>query len=199
MAENLIRVTDQPQLTSWEITMDGFFRSNVEKQMLADGMSSEATETVFSNAARILSHCPNPAIHEDLAETGIVIGKVQSGKTSNFISVLALAFDNGYNIAIVLGGNTLELLKQNANRIGESFHVNAEKLTVLKTNDHKSLINPSRIKEFIENGRKVIIVGLKHTKHIDQIAEIFENDFLSDLPEALTARSPPRYPGCCPR
>lgn len=47
MAENLIRVTDQPQLTSWEITMDGFFRSNVEKQMLADGMSSEATETVF--------------------------------------------------------------------------------------------------------------------------------------------------------
>lgn len=110
MAENLIRVTDQPQLTSWEITMDGFFRSNVEKQMLADGMSSEATETVFSNAARILSHCPNPAIHEDLAETGIVIGKVQSGKTSNFISVLALAFDNGYNIAIVLGGNTLELL-----------------------------------------------------------------------------------------
>lgn len=180
MAENLIRVTDQPQLTSWEITMDGFFRSNVEKQMLADGMSSEATETVFSNAARILSHCPNPAIHEDLAETGIVIGKVQSGKTSNFISVLALAFDNGYNIAIVLGGNTLELLKQNANRIGESFHVNAEKLTVLKTNDHKSLINPSRIKEFIENGRKVIIVGLKHTKHIDQIAEIFENDFLSD-------------------
>ena len=180
MAENLIRVTDQPQLTSWEITMDGFFRANVEKQMLDDGMSSDATEAVFSNAARILSHCPNPVIHEDLAETGIVIGKVQSGKTSNFISVLALAFDNGYNIAIVLGGNTLELLKQNANRIGESFHVNAEKLTVLKTNDHKSLINPSRIKEFIENGRKVIIVGLKHTKHIDQIAEIFENDFLSD-------------------
>ena len=121
VAENLIRVTDQPQLTSWEITMDGFFRSNVEKQMLADGMSSEATETVFSNAARILSHCPNPAIHEDLAETGIVIGKVQSGKTSNFISVLALAFDNGYNIAIVLGGNTLELLKQNANRITDSI------------------------------------------------------------------------------
>ena len=180
MPDSLIRVTDQFQVNDWEITMDGFFRSNVENQMLRDEMTSEATETVFSNAARILSHCPNPTINEEIAETGIVIGKVQSGKTSNFISVLALAFDNGYNIAIVLGGNTLELLKQNANRISDAFHVNAEKLTVLKTNDNKSLINPSRIKEFIENGRKVIIVGLKHTKHIDQIAEIFENDFLSN-------------------
>ena len=179
MATDLIRVTDSEQASPWEISMDGFFRSNVEKHMLDDGMPSEATETVFSNAARILSHCPNPSINEEIAETGIVIGKVQSGKTSNFISVLALAFDNGYNIAIVLGGNTLELLKQNASRIKDAFQVSAEKLTVLKTNDHKSLINPSRIKEFIENGRKIIIVGLKHNKHIDQIAEIFNNDYLA--------------------
>ena len=176
--ENFIRVTDQPQMDSWEISMDGYFRSNVEKQMIDDGMSSDATETIFANAARILSRCPNPSEHKEVAETGIVIGKVQSGKTSNFISVLALAFDNGYKLAIVLGGNTLPLLQQNASRIEDSFHVNAKKLTVLKTNDHKSLINPSRIKEFLENGRKVIIVGLKHTKHIDQIAEIFDNDYL---------------------
>lgn len=182
MPENFIRVTDQPQMDSWEISMDGYFRSNVEKQMIDDGMSSDATETIFANAARILSRCPNPSEHKEVAETGIVIGKVQSGKTSNFISVLALAFDNGYKLAIVLGGNTLPLLQQNASRIEDSFHVNAQKLTVLKTNDHKSLINPSRIKEFLENGRKVIIVGLKHTKHIDQIAEIFDNDYLSELP-----------------
>jgi len=183
VAENLIHVTEQPQVaTGWEITMDGYFRANVEKRMLEDGMSSEATETVFSNAARILSHCPNPTTHEEITETGIVIGKVQSGKTSNFISVLALAFDNGYNIAVVLGGNTLELLKQNANRIKAAFPVPVEKITVLKTNDHRSLINPSRIREFIENGRKIIIVGLKRTNHIDQIAEIFDNDYLSDQP-----------------
>lgn len=179
MATDLIRVITSSQPTSWEITMDGYFRSNVERQMLVNGMASNATEVVFSNAARILSHCPNPNTREEVAKTGIVIGKVQSGKTSNFISALALAFDNGYNIAIVLGGNTLELLKQNANRIGESFNVSTEKLAVLRTNDNKSLINPSRIKEFVENGRKIIIVGLKHNKHINQIADIFDNDFLS--------------------
>lgn len=52
-----------------------------------------------------------------MAKHGIVIGKVQSGKTSNFIALTALAFDNKYNIAVILGGNKNNLLNQNANRI----------------------------------------------------------------------------------
>ena len=180
MEDKWISVTECGDTQPWNIVVDGFFRENVEKQMLAEDMSLEAVDSVFSNAVRILSHCPNPNIQEELAETGIVIGKVQSGKTSNFISVLALAFDNGYDIAIVLGGNTLDLLKQNASRVTSAFNVDSEKLTVLKTNDNKSLINPARIKEFLENGRKIIIVGLKHNKHINQIAEIFGSSYLSD-------------------
>ena len=180
MANQWFSVTDYEGAEPWSISMDGFFRQNVEKQMLSDDMSQDAVDSVFSNAARILSHCPNANIQEEIAETGIVIGKVQSGKTSNFISVLALAFDNGYDIAIVLGGNTLDLLKQNASRITTSFNVDSERLTVLKTNDNKSLINPARIRDFLENGHKVIIVGLKHNKHIDQIAEIFDNAYLAE-------------------
>lgn len=177
---NVFTSTDNQYI--WSIQSDGYFRRNVERQMLRDDMSQEAIDNVFNNAARILQHCPNPNSKENNSSTGIVIGKVQSGKTSNFISVLSLAFDNNYNVAIVLGGNTLELLKQNATRISSAFNVDPEKLTVLKTNDNKSLINPERIREFIENGRKVIIVGLKHHKHINQIAEIFDNAYLADQP-----------------
>ncbi len=184
MANDLIPINEFNEQSefSWTILLDGYFKQNVEKQMLQDEMSQDAIDTIFSNAVKILSHCPNPSDAIDKAETGIVIGKVQSGKTSNFISVLSLAFDNGYNIAVVLGGNTNQLLEQNASRISSAFNMDAEKLTVLKTNDNKSLINPERIKEFIENGRKIIIVGLKHHKHIDQIAEIFNNEYLSGLP-----------------
>lgn len=180
MSSEWLSVTDNDAVMPWSISVDGFFRKSVENRMLADDMTEEAIDSIFNNAARILGRCPNPNIHEQVAETGIVIGKVQSGKTSNFISVLALAFDNGYDIAIVLGGNTLNLLKQNASRISSAFSVDTEKLTVLKTNDNKTLINPAGIKDFIENGRKVIIVGLKHNKHINQIAEIFDNEFLAD-------------------
>ena len=167
---------------SWPIRMDGLFRKSVEQQMLKDDFSKEAVDSVFANAAKILVHCPNPEMDNPYAQTGVVIGKVQSGKTSNFISVLALAFDNGYDIAIILGGNTLDLLKQIDRRVKSTFNVDVEKLTVLTTNDNKALINPDRIKEFIENGRKVVIVGLKHHKHIDQISEIFENQFLRSKP-----------------
>ena len=178
-----INVTSPTERTeAWTIMSDGYFKRNVERQMLRDEMTQDAIDSVFNNAARILQHCPNPTNMDQVASTGIVIGKVQSGKTSNFISVLALAFDNQYDVAVVLGGNTLELLKQNATRIQSAFNVDPEKLTVLRTNDNKSLINPDRIREFVENGRKVIIVGLKHHKHINQIAEIFDNGFLADQP-----------------
>lgn len=180
MNDGLIAVSElDNQSMTWPILMDGYFKKKAEQQMLSDDMEQDAVDSIFSNAVRILSHCPNPKINKDISKTGIVIGKVQSGKTSNFISVLALAFDNGYDIAIVLGGNTLDLLKQNATRIESAFKIDAEKLTVLKTNDNKSLINSARIKEFIENERKIIIVGLKHHKHINKIAEIFDNDYLA--------------------
>lgn len=183
MDQNWIPVSDGDDSTEeWSIIVDGFYQENAAKQMVKGGMSDVAIGSIFSNAARILSRCPNPRVQKPAAKTGIVIGKVQSGKTSNFISTLALAFDNGYNIAVVLGGNTLDLLKQNARRISDAFQVDTEKLTVLKTTDNKSLINQARIKEFIENGRKVIIVGLKHNKHISQISEIFDSDFLADEP-----------------
>ena len=131
MTDRLITVSElDNQITPWSILMDGYFQKKAEQQMLSDEMSQEAVDSIFSNAVRILSHCPNPKTDKDVAETGIVIGKVQSGKTSNFISVLALAFDNGYDIAVVLGGNTLDLLKQNATRIESAFKVDAEKLTV---------------------------------------------------------------------
>ena len=180
MNNDLISVSNASDaVTPWAISVDGFFKKKAEEQMLNDEMSQDAVDTIFSNAVRILSHCPNPKECPDVSETGIVIGKVQSGKTSNFISVLALAFDNGYDIAVVLGGNTLDLLKQNASRINASFKIDAEELTILKTNDNKTLINAPRIKEFLENGRKIIIVGLKHHKHINKIAEIFDNSYLA--------------------
>lgn len=183
MASSLIHVTKKSANPPWRIKIDGSFKQHVENEILKDdSITQDAVDTIFQNATRILSKCPDPSSKERVSRTGIIIGKVQSGKTSNFISVLALAFDNGYDLAIVLGGNTLDLLKQNASRIEHSFNVDNEKLLVLTTNHNKSLIEPALIKEFVENGRKVIIVGLKHNKHITLISDIFSNEYLSRKP-----------------
>lgn len=170
---------------NWAINIDGYICKNVIKQMLDDDMPQDSINAIVQNGVRILSQCPNPNIVSEERSTGIVIGKVQSGKTSNFISVLALAFDNGYNLAIVLGGNKKNLTKQNSIRIQQAFNLPPEKLVVLTTEANSSLITPEQIRTFILEKRKVIIVGLKHPSHINSIANIFDNTALTAEPTII--------------
>jgi hypothetical protein len=52
---------------------------------------------------------------------GMLLGRVQSGKTRTFISILALAFDNDFDIAIVLSKNSRALIEQTAKRLNNEF------------------------------------------------------------------------------
>lgn len=170
-----------------EIITDGFFATKVAQGMKKEdeSMTDDVVNNVFLNASSILNQCPNPNNNNEFKKTGIVIGKVQSGKTSNFIALLALAFDNGYNLAIVIGGNTTELLTQNVNRIKKSFNVGVDKLKVLHSKDNHNEITPEKIKEFIDNGNKVLIVTLKSPqlktkKHMTRVSQLFDDPTLAN-------------------
>lgn len=170
-----------------EIITDGYFASAVSKEMMRsdDSMTGDIVNNVFANAASILNECPNPNGSGEFKKTGIVIGKVQSGKTSNFIALLALAFDNGYNLGVVIGGNTTELLTQNVNRIRSSFNVPVDKLVVLHSKDNHNKITPDTIRGFIDNGQKVLIVTLKSPqvkskKHMSRVSELFDDSVMSN-------------------
>ena len=181
-----VHLLDEPEEYFGEINSDGFFANQVAKKMIEsdESMNDEIVNNVFANAASILNQCPNPNKSGNFEKTGLIIGKVQSGKTSNFIALLALAFDNGYNIAVVIGGNTTELLTQNVNRIKQAFNVDGDKLKVLHSKDNHNLITPEKIRGFIENGSKVIIVTLKspqakNKKHMTRVSELFDDPFMS--------------------
>ena len=170
-----------------EIITDGYFASAVatEMKMEDDSMTDDVINSIFANASSILNECPNPKGTGEFKKTGIVIGKVQSGKTSNFIALLALAFDNGYNIGVVIGGNTKELLTQNVNRIKSSFNVPVDKLVVLHSKDNHNKITPDSIRGFIDNGQKVLIVTLKspqvkNKKHMSRVSELFNDSMMAN-------------------
>ena len=170
-----------------DITTDGYFASAVSREMMRndDSMTDDIVNNVFANASSILNECPNPSGSGEFKKTGIVIGKVQSGKTSNFIALLALAFDNGYNLGVVIGGNTKELLTQNVNRIRSSFNVPVDRLVVLHSKDNHNKITPDAIKGFIDNGQKVLIVTLKSPqvktkKHMSRVSELFDDPFMAN-------------------
>lgn len=87
-----------PDANVWAVNLDGRYMSAVQNYLVADGIPTDGVTKIVSNAAQTLSYCPDPEGIGKCQKTGIVIGKVQSGKTSNFISITALAFDNDYDI-----------------------------------------------------------------------------------------------------
>ena len=72
-------------------------------------------------SVRILGHLQDPASEGDWDRRGLVIGHVQSGKTANYMGVIARAADAGYQFIIVIAGIHNSLRKQTQERIDEGF------------------------------------------------------------------------------
>ena len=104
----------------------------------------------------------------------LLVGKVQSGKTSNLELLTALAFDNGYNFLLILGGYDKDLLRQSTERFGGTFNTDggndvlfAENPVLFTTNDltKESIsinsLDPEFVKQLLEEDRPIIITCLK--------------------------------------
>lgn len=168
---------------TWSITLDGRYLNSVKKHLVSEGVPENGVQSIVINACRILRHCPNPISKESFQKTGIVIGKVQSGKTSNFLSLTALAFDNDYKIVVILGGTKKPLVKQNSDRVFEYFYEMKSEVYILDTNRHRDLLREDKISQFIRTGKKVIIVSLKSPAQISNLNKsLFKNSILSEEP-----------------
>lgn len=72
--------------------------------------------TIIEEALRTLRRCIPPNV-PDGAQTGLVIGYVQSGKTISFTTLAALARDNGYRLIIAITGTSKNLFYQSRQRL----------------------------------------------------------------------------------
>ncbi|MFM7850835.1 MAG: hypothetical protein ACKO96_02735, partial [Flammeovirgaceae bacterium] len=69
----------------------------------------------------ILDHLKDPKARGDWDKRGMVVGQVQSGKTSNYIGLISKACDYGYKIIVVLAGMTNDLRSQTQLRTDIGF------------------------------------------------------------------------------
>ena len=69
----------------------------------------------------ILDHLKDPKTLGPWDKRGMVVGQVQSGKTSNYIGLMCKAADYGYKIIIVLAGTTNDLRSQTQLRTDIGF------------------------------------------------------------------------------
>jgi hypothetical protein len=80
------------------------------------GFSDANLAKLNESSNRIVGLLEHPARNE-FRTKGLVLGHVQSGKTTNFTSVAAKAVDRGYRLVIVLAGVHNELRRQTQQRL----------------------------------------------------------------------------------
>ena len=102
---------------------DGYFKRYRDYLRRKDFDESTISEMEY-DCEKILRQCANPELSMDVKERkkrGLVVGDVQSGKTSNYMGLINLACDYGYKIIVLLAGMTDSLRQQTQDRIDEGF------------------------------------------------------------------------------
>ncbi len=70
---------------------------------------------------KILDKCVDPKQEGSWDRRGMVVGHVQSGKTSNYVGLINKATDAGYKVIIVIAGTISSLRRQTQERIDEGY------------------------------------------------------------------------------
>lgn len=153
-----------------------------EIQIVDKLMSRELPEKERSKLWESAKHILNAKPEMD-SKTGLALGYVQSGKTTQMIALTAAAFDAGYRVVIALLGSTNLLLDQNDRRF-------KEKLDIENRNDFRwiTMVNPkgssdqSKVLDNLAKDRVILISVLKHAMRINNLAEILDKIDMNSFP-----------------
>jgi hypothetical protein len=108
---------------------------------------------------------------------GMLLGKVQSGKTRTFISILADSFDRGFDGAIVLSKNSTALIQQTVKRLESEFG------TFTGDGDmeiYDIMTAPTSYTQF-ELEAKHIFVAKKQKHNLERLIELFSKREMRSL------------------
>ncbi len=149
----------------------GSFSETFVKYLKKRGLDNDAINYYLEKAKQI---------HEKLSvkrkDIGMLVGKVQSGKTTVFSGVISRYFDKGYDVCVILTSIENLLNNQTNERMKEVFcSHNPSKVSVYNY-DAFMIRNTTRriekIRDDLKNGNKYIITILKN-KQIEKINEVF--------------------------
>lgn len=162
-----------------------------------DRTLNENGARVLDETYRIMQVCGNPN-NPTNSETGIVIGYVQSGKTLSFTTLTALARDNNYQIVIIIGGTSVNLLDQSTKRVRKDLRVdirygfeqkwtqitnpNTQEDSDTITNALDQWANPTFSND---RCRTILITVMKNGSHLGNLANLISEMNLSGVPTLI--------------
>ncbi len=139
---------------------DGFYaRLSKERKDSAD-LVSVVTETADGLTAQVT----------DENRPGMLLGKIQSGKTRAFLGIIAEAFDRGFDVAIVLTKGTRTLSQQTVRRIQKDFQTfrAGEELEVY------DIMAVPDLSAWEIDEQKLIFVAKKEANNMKRLLKLFQ-------------------------
>lgn len=149
---------------SKEVNIDNYFYKKFKE------LNEKFSEETFECAEKTVFDLLETATTSD--HPGMLLGKVQSGKTRTFISIIALAFDNDFDIVIVLSKNSKALIQQTYKRLRKDFEFFLED-NELEIYDIMS--SPKQFNKF-ELESKLIFIAKKQSDNLKRLIELFQDN-----------------------
>ncbi len=133
-----------------------------------DQLNQEDIDSIHNTVIQLLNTETN------IDSPGMLLGKIQSGKTRNYIGIIALALDNGFDGSIILTKGTKALSKQTLQRISQEFKsfTDDEKLLAF------DVMTTSKNLTGYEINQKLLFVSKKQPDNMIRLIELFSKDQL---------------------
>ena len=167
-------------LRLWGPSIDGEEIQRLRSRYL-ERVDDDEWDDVVQTAASILGQCPNPT-DRDRRVTGLALGKVQSGKTLSYTSLIALAIDNGYRLTVVLAGTKNPLLEQNYTRLYNDLEARRPSLTPFRNPVPQ---DAEVVRSVLHGDGHALIVVLKNRKRLEDTRRVLAIPELSDFPTLI--------------
>ncbi|HAU86548.1 MAG TPA: endonuclease [Lachnospiraceae bacterium] len=139
--------TYHPWLMNKKAKFDFYYWNRYRKYLLLQqGWSEDVIDSLSEVSDEILDLCGDPTEEGGWKRKGLIIGDVQSGKTSNYLALCNKAADAGYKLIILLTGTIEGLRKQTQERVDAGF-VGLNSRNVLQKNPEIKYVGVGSIDE----------------------------------------------------
>jgi hypothetical protein len=109
---------------------------NRYKSYMQENDSSFPVNDLDDFTDKILDKCVNPKEKKSFDRRGMVVGHVQSGKTSNYVGLINKATDAGYKVIIIIAGTISSLRRQTQERI-DSGYIGRNSSAFIRANENR--------------------------------------------------------------
>ncbi|CAN5581378.1 hypothetical protein BH23CHL7_BH23CHL7_16000 [soil metagenome] len=171
--------------SSLAITPGEIWSPSVGEETLSvlDSQPEDARARIQEEARSILSRSVDP-LGEACTRAGLVVGYVQSGKTTSMITAAAMGRDNGFGLVVFIAGTSEILLGQSRKRLEAGLRLSEPDayrrwvhFQSPKPGTEDSVRLSAALRDWVGGGEEratVLITVMKQHKHLKDLAEVFQ-------------------------